>query len=245
MTVRFANWRLAFFVVILCFSATVLGISAYFASIFLPNLHHDFTIFTIVVATLTILAFLIILQWAQPRIEVPVLFILGVLWLATAAWATDSIGSTQCDGLAGQVTATKNGSMSAASYCREMRVLQAFSWMIFCLFVIAFYITLRLISQAQQFGRADIWAAPIRELGWFGEYPGYYNQGHGAYNPAAQGMPPQQGGYPQYGGYPQQYMNGMGGWPQMQQPSPGAAIVIQPGINGGPPTITQVPASTV
>ncbi|KAI5893299.1 uncharacterized protein SCHCODRAFT_02621393 [Schizophyllum commune H4-8] len=237
MTVRFANWRLAFFVTILCFSATVLGITAYFASIFLPNLHHDFTIFGIVVSTLTILAFLIILQWAQPRIEVPVLFVLGVLWLALASWATDSIGNTQCDGLAGQVTATKNGSMSAAAYCREMRVVQAFSWMNFCLFVIAFFIILSLISQAQRFGRPDIWAAPIRELGWFGEYPGYYNYGNGVHNPAAQGMPP--AGYPQY---PYPYMPG---YPQMQQPSPGTAIVIQPGINGAPPTITQVPASTV
>ena len=73
------------------------------------------------------------------------------------------------------------------------------------------------------------------ELGWFGEYPGYYN--YGTHNPAAQGMPP--AGYPQY---PYPYMPG---YPQMQQPSPGTAIVIQPGINGAPPTITQVPASTV
>ena len=50
-------------------------------------------------------------------------------------------------------------------------------------------------------------------------------------------MPP--AGYPQY---PYPYMPG---YPQMQQPSPGTAIVIQPGINGAPPTITQVPASTV
>ena len=75
------------------------------------------------------------------------------------------------------------------------------------------------------------------ELGWFGEYPGYYNYGSGTHNPAAQGMPP--AGYPQY---PYPYMPG---YPQMQQPSPGTAIVIQPGINGAPPTITQVPASTV
>ena len=52
--------------------------------------------------------------------------------------------------------------MSAAAYCREMRVVQAFSWMNFCLFVIAFFIILSLISQAQRFGRPDIWDAPIR-----------------------------------------------------------------------------------
>ncbi|KAL1743033.1 hypothetical protein HDZ31DRAFT_65412 [Schizophyllum fasciatum] len=246
MTVRFANWRLSFFVTILVFSAVTLGISAYFASIFLPDLHHDFTIFSIIVPVLTILVFLIILQWAQPRIEVPVLFILGCFWLAEAAWATDAIGDTQCDGLGGQTIGTRKGSVSAKGYCCQMKVLQAFSWMNFCLFAIAFYIILRLVSQAEQFGRPDAWVAPIRELGWFGEYPGFYG---GTNNPAAQGMPPMTGGYQQQAGmgaYPQQAY-GSGGWPygQMAEPAPGTALVIQPGINGAPPTITQVPADTV
>ncbi|KAL1673886.1 hypothetical protein EV122DRAFT_221804 [Schizophyllum commune] len=254
MTVRFANWRLSFFVTILVFSAVALGISAYFASIFLPDLHpasNDFTIFSIIVPVLTILVFLIILQWAQPRIEVPVLFILGCFWLAEAAWATDAIGNTQCDGLGGQMIETRKGSVSAKGYCCQMKVLQAFSWMNFCLFAIAFYIILRLVSQAEQFGRMDAWIAPIRELGWFGEYPGFYPTGGATHNPAAQGMPPMGGGggyQPQQGAYQQrQHPYASDGWPygQMMQPAPGTALVIQPGINGAPPTFTQVPANTV
>lgn len=72
------------------------------------------------------------------------------------------------------------------------------------------------------------------ELPWFGEMPGYYNTN-------TQGMPGQHmmqypgtpGGY----GYPNQ-----GGYPI---PNPGHSLIIQPGMNGAPPTITQVPMSQV
>ncbi|EEB86817.1 hypothetical protein MPER_16089, partial [Moniliophthora perniciosa FA553] len=42
---------------------------------------YDHTIFALIVPSLTIFVFLLTLQWAQPRIEAPALFILGVLWL--------------------------------------------------------------------------------------------------------------------------------------------------------------------
>ncbi|KAI5890797.1 uncharacterized protein SCHCODRAFT_01182103 [Schizophyllum commune H4-8] len=369
MTVRFANWRLSFFVTILVLSAVALGISAYFASIFLPDLHHDFTIFSIIVPVLTILVFLIIevlkaffpyrlyvsrlsssnrwlitdfhrfstsarvkglpsfwmtrshlsfhtslpspgfgrpfsvLKTAQaaPTItpmlgschcspdvvhgfdfsafatEVSafqlnvaaahsppdgcrrVLYPKGLLEVvenlqnvafAEAAWATsDAIGNTQCDGLGGQTIETRKGSVSAKGYCCQMKVLQAFSWMNFCLFAIGFYILLRLVSQAEQFGRPDAWIAPIRELGWFGEYPGLYPTSGATHNPAAQGMPPMGGGYQsQQSAYQQrQQPYASDGWPygQMMEPAPGTALVIQPGINGAPPTFTQVPANAV
>lgn len=99
---------------------TVLGLSANFASIFLPRIHRmspiqprrytsltelnigDFTIFSLIVPSLTILLFLITcvfqlhdiwrhwqsimlvdrLQWAQPRTEAVMLLILGILWLS-------------------------------------------------------------------------------------------------------------------------------------------------------------------
>ncbi|KAL0950014.1 hypothetical protein HGRIS_010022 [Hohenbuehelia grisea] len=231
MTVQFTNNRIVLYVVTFLLSATVLGLSAHFASVFLPRLHQDFTIFALIISSLTIFTFLITLQWAQPRTEAPVLFILGALWLAMGAWSTDVIGNVQCDGLAGQRTATKNGDMSAQAFCREMKVIQAFSWMLFVLLWVSFVILLALVSQAQRFGRWRIWDEPIRELGWFGEMPGYYNQGSGT-----------------PGAYPQQYMpygNGYPMFPQqpMFQQQPGQSIIIQPSANGGAPTVTTVPHS--
>ena len=51
---------------------------------------------------------------------------------------------------------------NAQAYCYEMKVVQAISWALFCLFVIAFYILMQLITLAQQFGRYRIWSEPIR-----------------------------------------------------------------------------------
>jgi len=229
MTVRFGNYRIAFYLAVFLLSGTVLGLSAHFASVFLPKLHHDFTIFSLIVPSLSIFVFLITLQWAQPRSEAVVLFILGTLWLAMGAWSTDVIGNVQCDGLVGQRTATKNGDMSGQQFCYEMKVIQAFSWMLFVLFVIALYLLMSLVTEAQRFGRYDIWWAPIRELPWFGEAPGYYN----TYPGGMVQYPP--GGY----AYPVQAAN-----PPLVQ-APGHSIVIQPGMNGQPPTITQVPLGGV
>ncbi|KAE9410532.1 hypothetical protein BT96DRAFT_953108 [Gymnopus androsaceus JB14] len=198
MTVRFANYRLTFF-------STVLGLAAHFAAIFLPSLHAGFTIFALVVPSLTLFILLSTLQWSQPRIEAIVLFVLWAIWLAMGSWSTDIIGSIQCDALGGQRTATKNGSISGRSYCYEMK---AMSWM--------------LITQAQRFGRWNIWNEPVQELGWYGEFPGYYNR---TTQPMVQ--------FPYYQGYaPYGYVQ-----PGAQQP--GQSIVIQPSANG--PTVTQIP----
>ncbi|KAJ4478095.1 hypothetical protein J3R30DRAFT_3290361 [Lentinula aciculospora] len=228
MTVRFVNYRLAFYISVFLLSGTVLGLDAHFAAVFLPKLHQAFTTFAIVVPSLTIFIFLLTLQWSQPRIEAIVLFVLWAIWLAMGAWSTDIIGTIQCDALVGQRTATKNGDMSAQSYCYEMKVIQAFSWMIFVLCSFAFIILLQLVTQAQRFGRFLIWYEPIQNLGWYGEWPGLYNT---TTQPMVQ--------YPQYQygspyGYPVQAGNGIA-----QQP--GHSIVIQPSANGGPPTVTQIP----
>jgi len=230
MTVRFGNYRLAFYVATFLLAGTVLGLSAHFAELFLPDLHRDFTIFSLIIPSLSIFVFLLTLQWATPWTEAIVLFILGTLWLAMGAWSMDIIGHIQCDGLTGQRTATKDGDMSAKEFCYEMKVIQAFSWMLFVLFVIAFYLLMSLVTEAQRFGRYDIWYSPIRELPWFGEAPGYYNM-----HPSGMMQYP-----PGAFAYPTMPMP-MPGAPSSIVQSPGHQIVIQPGMNGQPPTITQQP----
>jgi len=226
MTVRFASYRIAFYVAIFLLSGTVLGLAAHFANIFLPHLHPDFTIFALLIPALTIFIFLLSLQFGQPWTEAISLFILWALWLAMAAWATDIIGSVQCDTLTVETMLTKNGEIRQREYCYEMKVIQAFSWMQFVMFSLAFTILLALVSQAQRFGRPDIWGDPIQELGWFHELPGYYNHHQ-------QGMM-QYPAYPQQYGYPMQQ-----GYVQGQQP----VYQIHQGPNGT--TVTQVPITTV
>ncbi|KAF7355327.1 hypothetical protein MSAN_01449200 [Mycena sanguinolenta] len=222
MTVRFAQYRIGFYVAVFLLSGTVLGLAAHFASIFLPHLHPDFTIFALLIPALTIFIFLLSLQFGQPRTEAVSLFILWALWLAMASWATDIISPTQCDSLTSQTIPTKNGEIREREYCYEMKVIQAFSWMLFVLFAFAFVILLALVNQAQRFGRPYIWREPIQELGWFYELPGYYNNHQ-------QGMVQYPGVmYSQYGYQPQGYVQG--------QPT---AYQIQP--NG---TVAQVPVVT-
>jgi len=220
MTVRFVNRRLGFYVAVFLLAATVLGLTAHFAKLFLPHYHKDFTIFSLVVSSLTILAFLLTVQWSQPSIEAALLFLVAAIWLAMGAWSTDIIGHVQCDSITGGAhEPTSAGSITVRAYCYEMKTIQAFSWMLFVLFSIALIVLFALVSQAQKFGRVNIWREPIIELPWFGEAPGYFNQGAMAQYP---------GGYPQQYGYP-------GGG------TPGHSIIVQPGVNGQPTTVTQVP----
>ncbi|KAL0953851.1 hypothetical protein HGRIS_005027 [Hohenbuehelia grisea] len=224
MASQFITNRTYFYVLTFLLTIVVLGLSANFANLFLPHLHPDFTIFSLVVTSLTIFAFLLSFQWATPRTEAILMFLLAALWLAMGAWSTDVIGNVQCDGLGGQRTPTKTGDMSLKAYCREMKVTEAFSWMLFVLFAIAFSLILALVSQAQRFGMGDTWAMPIRELRWFGEGPGMYNQG-------ASGQ--------------QQYGPGQMGYAQPGMQYPGTSTIIQPGVNGAPPTVRQVPLGAV
>ncbi|KAI0921853.1 hypothetical protein AcW1_004284 [Taiwanofungus camphoratus] len=149
-----------------------------------------------------------------------------------AAWTTDIMGSTQCDALGGETTPTKNGNISTKSWCYEMKVIEAFSWMIFCLFAIFLWILIALTSRARVLGHPFAWAEPIFELPWFGELPGW----PGPYGNAAVGgqMPYPMGVYPNGG---MGYANG--GY--VVQQNPGHSVVIQQGAGG--PTITQVPGS--
>jgi len=194
MTQLFRDMRVYGLVAILLLSCTVLGLAAYLGSIFLPNIQRDFVIFAIIVPSLTILAWLTTISWSQPRVDATFLFILGVLWLTMGAWSSDIMGSAQCSELGGERTPTKNGSISSKSFCYEMRVLEAFSWMIFATSAIFLWILIALTSRARALGRPYAWSEPVIELPWFGEWPGW---------PADAGpYPGQQGGYAYPAGYP-------------------------------------------
>ncbi|KAI0722936.1 hypothetical protein C8Q76DRAFT_793930 [Earliella scabrosa] len=247
MTQLFRDMRLYGNIILLLLTATVLGITAYWASIFLPDVRHDYSIFALIIPSLTILLLLVGLQWSTPRTEAFFLFVLGVLWLAMAAWTTDVIGNMQCDAQTSDDTVpTKNGgTLAARSWCYEMRVVQAFSWMIFCLYAIFLYILIALTTRAKSLGRPFAWAEPIVELPWFGQWPGY-----------PEGQYPQNGMYQMPYAYPAGQPMSMGSMGSMGYPAggqvapgyviqqnPGHSVVIQPGVNGQPPTITQVPGS--
>jgi len=228
MTVRFGNYRMFAYVFIFLLVGTVLGLTANFAKIFLPEIHHDFIIMTLVVAGLTIFTFIFLFQWSQPQIEVIILFILGVLWLSVAAFSTDTIGHIECYPLFGNQTAAANGgTTSYREYCYEMKVIEGFSWAIFILFALFFIIVIALTNRAVGFGNHHAWEEPIQHLPWFGEMPDYYRQAYG-------------GGYGGQPGFPgQQYMYP----PGAIQQQPGHSLIIQPGRHGQPTTVQQVPTA--
>ncbi|THH33620.1 hypothetical protein EUX98_g604 [Antrodiella citrinella] len=261
------------YISVLLLSATVLGLAAYLGSIFLPNLNRDFSIFSLVVPSLTILIFLTMCvlsncvqlsggqlkfdlrlknimvatarRWVLPLRAWGALALYGsmghVCYFLTAkdevlTVCSDILGNEQCDTLGGQRTTTKNGSISSKSYCYEMRVMQAFSWMLFSLLTIFLIIVISRTTAAQALGRRYAWSEPIVELPWFGQYPGWPEDEAGPYGsryayPAGAPMP----GYAS-----SQPMQVAGGGYVIQQ-NPGHSVVIQPGSNGQAPTITQIP----
>lgn len=85
-------------------------------------------------------------------------------------------------------------------------------------------------------GRYDIWREDIRELPWFGQAPGYPGASYASYSQYGnRGYP---GSYGQsYSQYPTSYAG------NVVQQQPGHSLVIQPGMNGGAPTVQQVPTA--
>lgn len=94
---------------------------------------------------------------------------------------SDVIGHIQCDSLGGSTVVTHSGeskvspilfspssnspltpTVLASQWCREMKVIQAFSWMLFISYTFALIILITLVSRAQAFGRFEIWSEPIR-----------------------------------------------------------------------------------
>jgi len=240
MTVLFRNLRRWGYAAVLLLSAGVLAIAAYFASIFLPHLHHDFTIFALIPPSWTIFIFMFLLISSTPRAEAIFLFITDILWLTLAAWSSDSVGSTQCDALGDLRTNTKNGNISARSYCDLSKVIEAFSWATFCLLTLYFIFVVALASRSMAMGRPYIWREDIRELPWFGQAPGY--PGYGYVNYSSHSVP--RGYLGTHTPYTQpytQYQSSVGGNVIHQQP--GHSVVVQPGRNGMPSSVRQVPSA--
>lgn len=225
MTVMFVNMRRIGYLFAFMLSAAVLGLTANFARLFLPHINRDFTIFALIPPAATIFAFLWIMQFSQPVVEVTLHFFISILWLAMGAWSADVIGYVQCYPLQGQQLTAK-GSISARTYCYEMKVIEALSWTLFVFFVFFFIVLVTLTSRAVVYGRYYAWREHVSQLGWFGELPGYPTE---AIYPRA----------PMYGGYGQPYPM-MGGYHVQQMP--GHSIMVQPGVNGGQPIVTQIPA---
>ena len=111
------------------------------------------------------------------------------------------------------------------------------------------FILVALTTRAKTLGRPYAWAEPIVELPWFGQWPGYpEGQYPGAgsmmmYPGGAPGGMMMMPGYAYPAGQPM-YAPGQPVQPgYVVQQNPGHSVVIQPGVNGQAPTITQVPGT--
>ncbi|KAI0045293.1 hypothetical protein FA95DRAFT_130317 [Auriscalpium vulgare] len=236
MTVLFRNLRVWGYVVVFLLSATVLAFSAYFATIFLPQIHREFTIYSLVVPSWTFVVFVPLLFWySNPLLEICFLFITAVAWLAMGAWASDMFGPAECFALKGQKITTSKGSINASSYCYEAKIVEAFSWSLFGILIFFFLFVIALANRSQVLGRPDIWKEHINNLPWFGQYPGWpglsisqYPSGQGAY-----GFPSAYAG-PNYQPMPMMDENHV-------QQQHGHSIIIYPGVNGGRARIEQRP----
>jgi len=181
MTRLFTSIRIGGFVSVILFSAVVLGVSAFLANQFLPDLNHDFTIYALIPPSWTILIAIILLLVSTPRLEVYVTFITGILWLIMGAWLADTLGSTKCSSLTGQRTPTTSGSMSSTLYCEIQKVQEAFAWLMFILMFIWFFIVMILAHQSMAMGREFIWRENINYLPWFGQAPSWPGYQEGQY----------------------------------------------------------------
>lgn len=111
------------------------------------------------------------------------------------------------------------------------------SWSITVTLYLIFVIALASSSVAM--GRYDIWRDDVRELPWFGQAPGYPGVGYASYSSRYGNREyPTGGSYPTSGSYAQYPTTYPGNVVQQQA---GHSLVIQPGMNGGAPTVQQIP----
>jgi len=226
MSDLFVSIRFALYAFWGAFSIAVLVVSSILAHKFLP-IHNGFLIFAIVASAFTIVVLILLALRSQPRIELIMMWVLAVLWVAMGAYATDVIGHIDCDSLEGTVPAA-NGPYSYKSYCRQMKVIEAFSWTNFGLFALFFLLVLRLTLQHSARGDKGIWSASVSELGWFDEEQGAPSQYYQTIPPGGQ----QTFAYPNVTTF---------GNSQPVYQLPGHSVVITNGPNGQ--QISQVPLS--
>ena len=99
---------------------------------------------------------------------------------------------------------------------------------------IFFFILITLTTRSKTLGRVFAWREPIVELPWFGQWPGW---------PEDTRYPGSPGGYAYPAGAPMTGSMTYGPSGYVVQQAPGHQVMIQPGVNGAPPTVTQVPVS--
>lgn len=220
----FATVRRVTYVILFALAAVELGLAANLTNLFL-SVHRDFLIFALVPPSFTILIILGLLAKSRPGIDLILILITDILWLALGAYSVDVIGYTQCDTLAGQTIQTSiGGAYSSQSYCYQVKTIEAVAWAEFGLFLICFWVVLAITLMAA--GRGEpVWQMDVDELQWFST-PQY---GGGAY---------QYGQYGQQQQYPQYYANGSasGGGGQAHMMAQGQyygqpVVVAQPGRN--------------
>jgi len=229
MTTLFRSLRFTALLAAFAFASIVLGLSANFAAKFLPN-HRDFLVFALVMSAATIVSIAVLSLRSTPAFELFMLFSLACVWCGMGGFSTDIIGYVQCDTLSGRIPAKNGTSYSAQGYCRQMKVLQTFSWAEFALFIILFLIVLNISLGASARGYKEIWNASISDLGWYGEEA---NGRVGAWPGAAYG-----GGVQPGVSYTYPNVQSFGGSQPVYQ-LPGHSVVITNGPDGQ--RIQQVP----
>lgn len=231
MTTLFRQLRFTALTFAFIFATIVLGITANFAKAFLP-IHQDFIIFALVASAVTMVFLIVIALRSTPRFEVFILFVYSVLWCAMGGYSTDVIGHIECDAQHGRIPAHNGTTYSAQGWCRQMKVVQSFSWAEFVLFVILFLIVLNIGLGASARGYKEVWNGSISDLGWYGEEAGERNPG---------GYPVQQlGGVPNGVSYTYPNVQSFGGSQPVYQ-LPGHSVVITNGPHGQ--SIQQVPVA--
>jgi len=231
MTALFTTVRFYTLIFVFLFSIVVLGLAANFAKVFLP-LHRDYLIFAIVVPAVSMIAVMVIALRSQPRVELIVVFVLSILWLALGGYSTDVIGYRECDAQSGTIPAKNGSTYSAQGYCRQQKVIQSFAWANFFLLAVTFITLLALTLRAHGKGYKAIWAGSVSELAWFDEESSDQEQyQHHQHQQQQVQYAPVQG---QTYMYPANY-----GGNQPVYQLPGHSVVISNGANGQ--VITQVP----
>ncbi|CCA69967.1 hypothetical protein PIIN_03907 [Serendipita indica DSM 11827] len=151
----------------------VLGLASNFASLLLPW-DSDFIIFALVVSAMTIIFTFATSLRSTPAFEAIGLFVLSVMWVAMGGFTVDRIGGVQCFSLPHDpINTGRNKTMPADTHCKQMKVIMAFSWAEFSIFVLMFIIVVILTIRARSHGAGSrVWNESISDLPWFGTWVG-------------------------------------------------------------------------